>query len=68
MANEPPFLLTTERYEGHYRDPRVQQDPPTHQSHGRPRWGGPVNQGERLLSQGGSLGTQHVWSRETRGL
>lgn len=49
MANKPPFLLTTERYEGHYRDPRVQQDPPTNQSHGRPRWGGPVNQGERLL-------------------
>jgi len=39
-------LFSVERHESNHWEPRGQQDPPPHQSHGRTWRRGPVNQGE----------------------
>lgn len=41
-------LFSTELHESHIREPRGQQSPAAHQSHGGPGGRGPVNQSESL--------------------
>lgn len=45
--HKSPISHFAERHEGDHWDPRIQPDPPAHQSHGRSGRRGPVNQGKK---------------------